>query len=105
MAWTCPCCGALAHGRPDPVALVESINLSPMQRRIADVLARRFGRHVAPDDLVGAVYAHDPSGGPDDARNTVAVQTSHLRRRIASHGLTIDKAYRGYAYRMTWSAE
>ena len=103
-AWTCPCCGS-AGTRPDPKAVVDAIKMSPTQRRIADLLASRFGRPVLCEHVADVVYADDPDGGPDGGIRVISAHISKIRRRIAKHGLSIDCG-RGpgeHSYRMTWS--
>jgi hypothetical protein len=58
-----------------------------VKARIWDVLQRRPGISAA--DLVDAVYAEDPNGGPDTGRKTIHVHVSHMNRRLMREGMTI----------------
>lgn len=106
MALTCPCCGqSVTEAVRDPKVVLALVHLSPLQRRIADALARRFGRWCAPTDLADAVYADDPDGGPEYARTSIAVHTAVLRKRLEKTPLDIE-GLRGAAggRRMVWRA-
>jgi hypothetical protein len=101
---TCPCCGQLVtEAVRDPKVVLALVHLSPLQRRIADVLARRFGRWCTPAVLADAVYADDPDGGPEHARIAIAVHTGFLRKRLEKTPLDIE-GLRGAAggRRMVW---
>ena len=71
-------------------AIVEDIPLGRRQRRIVDLFVARFGRWTSTETLREAVWADDPEGGPASARQTLAAQIHHIRRRLGPHGLTIQ---------------
>lgn len=71
-------------------AIVEEIPLGRRQRRIVELYLKRFGRWVSTDALLDVLWDDDPDGGPVTARQTLAVQIHHIRRRLRPHGLTIE---------------
>ncbi len=58
---------AATCGRP---IIPEGLRLSPIQRRILEVVDRRG--EISPRDLADAVWADDPNGGPLDSHALVA---------------------------------
>jgi hypothetical protein len=77
-----------------------------VKARIWDVLQRRPGISAA--DLVDAVYAGDPSGGPDTGRKTIHVHVNHMNRRLMREGMAIKghvtDGYRILRYRVDMGA-
>jgi len=61
----------------------QTLFLSPLDQRLAELLISHFGDLVAEDEIRGKVW---PDGTTTQA---VRVQVSRLRRRIAEVGLTI----------------
>jgi DNA-binding response OmpR family regulator len=63
--------------------------------RLASYLQAMAGRAVTLEELVNVAYFGVESGGPDDAKRSVKVQISKLRKRL-SPGYEIQPARRGY---------
>lgn len=61
--------------------------LSPMQRRIAETVARRPGRTAA--ELTDIVYADDQDGGPIWALESVRAQIFWANKRLRPRGFVI----------------
>jgi DNA-binding response OmpR family regulator len=103
-ALICPCCSQVVTSAVrDPSIVLALVHLSPLERKIAGALARRFGRWWSPNDLVDAVYADDVDGGPETARTAIAVHIATLRRRLARTPLTIEGMKgSGGGRRMVW---
>lgn len=98
MTASCPCCGAPVRIEPWEAALED---LTPMQRRIAEAVAKRPGLRRA--ELTDLVYAQDPDGGPMTADSSVASQISRMNQRLGRHGFRIASrhggGYLGYSVR------
>ncbi len=77
----CPTCGGALADLPLPFLKAA---VSPMMGRILDVVVRRPG--IDGVDLAAAVYADDPDGGPDWARNSVGVTIWRNNKRLAPLG-------------------
>lgn len=75
----------------DPNTELEDAPLSRGQKNIVDALAAIYPRRIYINDLVDNVYAFDPNGGPDNARQVVRTQICHLRKRLPSFGWTIPQ--------------
>jgi DNA-binding response OmpR family regulator len=105
-ALLCPCCGQLVtEAVRDPKVVLDIVHLSPIERRIAEALARRLGHWWLTDDLVNAVYADDANGGPEHARQVVDVGVWRLKRQLADTPLLIEGIRgRGGGRRMVWRA-
>lgn len=96
MSNACPCCGA-----PVPVdAWDEALaQLSPQQRRIAEIVARRPG--LPADDLAQAVHAGDPDGGPLTAARCVMTQIHRVNAKLGGTGFRISAGRgRRWGYRV-----
>ncbi len=81
----CPCCQ-----RPFPPAMPVGGRL---RQRLVDLLARRpDGMSVL--ELMDALYADDPAGGPE---NPVVVRSTvfQTNKRLAAYGYTIKAQHRG----------
>lgn len=79
--------------RPD-----EDLALAPLtrqQRCIVDALSRSYPRPVDIRHLIDAVYANDPSGGPETAHGVVKAQLFHVRKAIVPFGWEIPKRCKG----------
>ncbi|MBA8821474.1 hypothetical protein BRY73_16270 [Ochrobactrum sp. P6BS-III] len=75
----------------DPNTELEDAPLSRGQKNIVDALAAIYPRRIYINDLVDNVYAFDPNGGPDNARQVVRTQICHLRKRLPSFGWMIPQ--------------
>lgn len=80
------CCTHCGQALPDPVAQAQA-DLSPLMRKIIDVVRRRPGKSAA--ELADAVYASAPNGGPEWARDVVVVTICRSRKTLARHGLRL----------------
>ncbi|OJF91174.1 hypothetical protein AX761_22650 [Rhizobium sp. 58] len=85
---SCPCCGYTAD-KKDPVEISRAIKMSPMERTVFDILARRFSRQMTREFLVAEMYGRYSNGGPDDPWRVLHVITHRLRKKIIPHGLDI----------------
>ncbi|WP_225826532.1 helix-turn-helix domain-containing protein [Streptomyces naphthomycinicus] len=72
----------------------RSVQLSPLQAVVLEVLVDNFGELVAHEDLQRRVAVR---GRPDPSRNAMHIQMMRVRRRIASLGLAVTTVWgRGY---------
>lgn len=97
MAWSarprvCPHCGALM---PVPGLFGQA----RVRQRIFDYIRAHPG--CAREEIVGAVYAADPNGGPLE-RSTLSVHIHNMQGTLASHGMRIEsvRGRHGGAYRV-----
>jgi hypothetical protein len=74
----CPHCGQ--------AIVPERLPLTPVQRRIVDVVRRRG--EVSADDLRSAVWAHDADGGPENLK-TLHVHIYLLNKKLRRCGLVV----------------
>lgn len=65
-----------------------SQHLTPMQRRILEVLAAR--PLVSHTGMIDALYGDDPDGGPEDPVRVISVHILNLRRQVERYGVTIE---------------
>ncbi len=100
---TCPCCGQPAERRPDLV--LDPLPFSPQERRVVDALVTRFGRFVSNDEIVDAIYADDPNGGPLWARHCLSKAVGRIREKLNGSGVVLenrrDASVCG-SYRLAW---
>jgi hypothetical protein len=95
-AHTCPCCGQVI------LDALELIHMSPMERRIYDMVRRRMPYGINAADMFAAIYANDPNGGPLD-QSVLHVNVHHLNARLKPHGLVVRSSHkkgRGAPYRI-----
>lgn len=76
----------------------KQIDLSPTEFRIIEPLARRFGRTVSRDEILGVIWNVSLSAG--DTR-TVDVHVSRIRKKIENTRLVI-RSLRGRGYKLAW---
>lgn len=86
----CPCCGQPMADAADPRAVLATLKLSPMQLRVCNHLARHFGKWRTWDQIVEAIYADDPNGGPEDGRVVLDQFIFRARKRLVGSGLAIE---------------
>jgi hypothetical protein len=70
---------------------VVRLKLSPLQRRIFDLLRRR--RAIYPEALYNAIYGADPDGGPDP--QTIDVVVAQMNRRLKGDRLVVRRFNKG----------
>jgi len=75
-------------GRPD----------SAPARVVAALAGRQSGMTV--DELVDALYADDPDGGPENARRCTYLAVLKARRRLRPHGFSVEWVRRDGRYRI-----
>ena len=85
----CPTCGATL-----PLDDLDSLHLTPQQRRIVDIVTRAGVRGIPTNRVVDALYEHDATGGPDNAQLVGHVQVCKLNKELAKRGKAI-RAPRG----------
>jgi hypothetical protein len=93
--FACPHCG-------QPVADVppEAVALSPLRRRLVDLVRRRPG--ITVEGLAEALYADDPDGGPEDGVRAVRSVVRHANAALRPHGWRVARArVWGAGYRLT----
>lgn len=97
----CPCCGQRIVKARDltfgPIGCAvtrngTSVRLSPTQYRIIFILRDRL---LSMRDLIDAVYADDPDGGPDNAKNTLLVTEANMNKRLLPLGIRVGADRRG----------
>jgi DNA-binding response OmpR family regulator len=94
---TCPCCGQTLPSAYDVAA--EAARLSHKQRALFNILAARNGRTVRHDFIHEVLWGDDPNGGPNDARNVLAVMVNHANSRLSAVGYRIRNVW-GVGYRL-----
>lgn len=83
----CPTCG-------HPIVSDEiGIVLTPLQRRIFNIVKRAGIAGISRDDLMEMLYANAADGGPSN-RNIIAVTCHQMNRRLAQFSIAI-KGSRG----------
>jgi DNA-binding response OmpR family regulator len=80
IADTCPCCGRLLPGAYEVAA--DAAKLSSKQRALFDVLAKASGRVVRHDFIHEYLWGDDPNGGPENAKNVLAVMVSNSNVKL-----------------------
>jgi hypothetical protein len=97
--WHCPCC-LRALAEPTGDLAVYSAAMAPRERIVFDVLARGKGRAVHITTLMDAMYADDPTGGPDWdlAYGSLRRVIFRIRKRLDGSGVSIEgvRSLRGY---------
>ena len=68
------------------VVVPEGLPLTPVQRRIVDVVRRRG--EVSAEDLRCAMWAHDADGGPENLK-TLHVHIYLLNKKLRRYGLAV----------------
>jgi hypothetical protein len=66
--------------------------------RLLDALVRSGKRGLTMGQMVDAIYAHRPDGGPDDPARVVLATISTFRGRLKSLGFNIERG--GERYRL-----
>jgi hypothetical protein len=79
---TCPECG---HPIPADEVAAE---LSPMQRKLYEIVRRAGVAGISAREILVELYAHDPSGGPTGT-NIVSVFAHYANVRLKKRGLEI----------------
>lgn len=95
MTVVCPCCGHALSDRAVPLSALPVASLTWQRRRIVDALISAYPRPLTIVSLIDAVYYSDPTGGPENAENTLRVQVSHLRKELERYGWTIPSVRPG----------
>jgi DNA-binding response OmpR family regulator len=85
----------LKPGEPTVLVSGKPCVLSPREHALLEFLLRRAGETVSRRDLLAGVFGYEF----DPGTNLVDVHVSHLRRKIADGGVTIE-AVRGFGYRL-----
>lgn len=104
----CPCCGAPI--KTDIVVSLDfnhvtrggkSVPLSPTQAEILEVMRHRYPGPVTVDYLLDTIYGRHGFAAEKlvNANNTMKVQMSNLRKKIAPLGLKIASVY-GVGWRL-----
>lgn len=79
----CKCCG-------HPIVSDEiGIVLTPMQRRIFNIVKRAGAAGISGKDIMDDVYANVLGGGPSST-NIISVVANHANRRLAQFNLKIQ---------------
>ncbi len=88
-AGTCPCCG---HPALEDAAVKE--DLTPMQRRLYDVLKSVGQAGIGISGLMDRVYSNGGyhTNGPPNSPNVLHVQKRFMKERLAKHGLRITSS-------------
>jgi hypothetical protein len=97
----CPCCGQEVTPKGRLQAFAARRQSAPLTGGVLRVLMA--ARTPIPlRDLVSAVYANDPSGGPDSADQCVRIAIHRLRPQLRDIGWTIQRhGWSGYALQPT----
>lgn len=76
----------------DPATALGGLPLSPLERRLCQVLSLHFGRFVPNERLISAAYDDHRDGGPDNPQRVIDVTFSRLKPTLAGAGLRIESA-------------
>ena len=93
----CPCCGATLVDcdlmwRPDARVLINgsrAVALSRQETKVFDLVWLAKGNIVTAAAIIDALWAHDPSGGPDAAERCAAVYVSRINKKIRPLGVQL----------------
>jgi hypothetical protein len=89
----CKCCG-------HPILSDEiGVVLTPLQRRIFNVVKRAGTAGISGGDIMDEVYANVRGGGPDST-NIIAVVANHANKRLSQFNIKIQ-GKRGVGGRFT----
>jgi len=89
----CKCCG-------HPLVSDEiGVVLTPLQRRIFNVVKRAGTAGISGGDIMDEVYANTRDGGPDST-NIIAVVANHANKRLSQFNIKIQ-GKRGVGGRFT----
>ena len=93
----CPHCGAPTgdFSRLD----IQEARLTGLQMRVLDALVSGRNRFLSAEAIIDIIYADDATGGPDDAKNVVAVSICRLRRKLERLDIGIENRH-SYGYRL-----
>lgn len=77
----CECCG-------HPLVSLDEIEqtLTPMQRRMYDMVQKAGTVGLSSEAIITRLYAHDPDGGPE-SRNIVHVVARQMNKRLEKFGI------------------
>ena len=78
----CSCCG-----HPLPASGARA-SLTPMQRRMFDVVLRSGTAGITAPEIMNRLYEDDPDGGAEN-QNIVPVMAKNIRQRIEKFGITL----------------
>jgi hypothetical protein len=79
----CKCCG-------HPIVADEiGIVLTPLQRRIFNIVKRAGAAGISGRDIMDEVYANTQDGGPEST-NIIAVVVNQMNRRLAQFSIKIQ---------------
>lgn len=102
----CPCCGGEIQAPSIDVA-VDYTEYQPgsLGRSILEAVWKGKGFPVSNERIFAAMYADDPSGGPDEAAmyRAFKVSLSRLKKRLQGSGVTIENAGYGRGYRLVFT--
>lgn len=97
--WHCPCC-LRPLAEPTGDLAVYSAAMAPQERAVFDVLARGRGRAIHITSIMDAMYADDPTGGPEwvAAYRSLRRVIFRIRKRLHGSGVSIEgvRSLRGY---------
>lgn len=93
----CPCCGQDVPATDDMYLDASTrgvyrgarwVYLTPRQ---FDIFVALRGKSLSCEQLIHAVYGHDPDGGPDDPRTIIHVMVNQANKRLEMVGLAIRR--------------
>jgi hypothetical protein len=70
--------------------------ITAYQAEVLELLVRRHT--LSNHQIVEAVYADDPNGGPENAIGALEAQMYHIRKKLAPYGVTITTLDFGSRY-------
>lgn len=83
----------------DPLRRIETLRLSPSERVLANLYARRMGR-FQPNEEIRDRFFHGTVG--DQQGNAVSVYISTLKKKLPEAGLCIEAPANSGVRRMLW---
>lgn len=85
-----------------PTAIEEAASTAKLSRKQRDlflIVAKGRGKPVEHRKVYDFIWADDPNGGPEDARNVVSVMVRNTNDKLATTGYQIENVW-GIGYRL-----
>lgn len=92
----CPCCGRqITYAEGDYRGILAVMHFSPLEQRVVDFMASRFGAIVRTPELVAYAYQGRGDGGPIQAEFCVARAVHDVKQKLGSTKLLIQTVRAG----------
>jgi hypothetical protein len=105
MTCICPTCGQSMNVGRAPIEGLTSAPLSHHERVMVEALIRAYPRALHRDAAIAALYADEPTGGPDDAEGVMKHVMWRLRLKLPQYGWTVPSSRNGRGHYGTYKLE